>query len=108
MYDTFARLGSIYDYHTLEQGVLLTIHQNELDTAAVRFNLTDNQQQFDSLSVTYQPVSTFSFFARLKNQRSSLSFWTPVGKIDINTKTMLSICSVYKITIILEYARQAG
>lgn len=55
--------------------------------------------------------STFSFFKKQQEtggNRSSLSFWTPAGTVSFNQKALLSVCSVYKITLVLEYARQVG
>lgn len=111
MYDIHARLSIIEDYFSLDSGNLLTVHSKELDTAVFKYALNANQQQFDSFVVSYAKQSIFSYFKQQQQagtNRSSLSFWTPAGAANFNQQAMLSVCSVYKITLVLEYARQVG
>lgn len=106
MYDIYSRLGAIYDYYVISTGQLFCVHNLNLDTSIFKYNLT-LQQQFDSFVISYSPMSTYKYLAT-KPQRTSLSFYTPKGSLEIGEKERLAVCSVYKITIVLEYARQSA
>lgn len=106
MYNVYAKLGDIYDYIPIQSEQLFCVHNTNLDTSLFKFNLTLNQQQFDTFIINYVNTSTFKYFQQ-KPQTASLSFWTPRGNVDINHNQMRAICSVFKVTVVLEYARQS-
>lgn len=57
--------------------------------------------------IKYEPKSTFTYlYENKENSKVSLAFNNPRHTFWLNEKIDLSICSVYKITLVVEYARQ--
>lgn len=99
-------LGVIQDYVTIDVGRLYIICQTNLDTGTVNYELNDDGE-FKSFFIKYQAKSTFKYlYENRKNSKVALSFTNPKHAFSMNEKASLSICSVYKITLVAEYARQ--
>ena len=100
------QLGIMQDYLTIDTGRLYWICENDLHTGIASYEL-DSNDEFKSFYMKYQSKSTFRYLAENKNNsKVALSFSTPRHAYAQNGKMSLSVCSVYKITLVVEFARQ--
>lgn len=100
------RLGIMQDYLTIDVGKLYFICETQLDTGTVNYKQNE-EGELTTFYLHYQPKSTFTYLhENRKNPNISLSFTNPRHAFYMNEHKNLSICSVYKITLVAEYARQ--